>query len=357
MNEESLAMLRDLSEAPGLPGYEREVRQIIRRYAAPYADIEYDGLGSIVCRKTGKSQAPRIMLAGHMDEVGFIVTYITEQGFIKFQTVGGWFEQVLLAQRVIVKTSKGDVPGIIGSKPPHLMSDDDRKKVVKIKDMFIDVGASSRQEAESFGIRPGDPIIPYSPFMRLKNEKMLLGKAWDDRVGCALLVEVLKQLFRREHPNTVYAVGTVQEEVGLRGATTSAYMVDPDVGFALEVDVSGGTPGIEDYEALSRLGKGPSITIYDASMVPNTKLRDLVADIASRNGIPIQFNYMARGGTDAGRIHLTRRGVPSLVIGVPSRYIHSHVGIIHLDDYLAAATLMTEVICALDESLVKSLNA
>ena len=350
-------ILKELSEATGLPGFEREVRDVIRRHCEAYASIEYDRLGSIICRKEGTARAPRVMLAGHMDEVGFITTFVTEKGLLRFQALGGWFDQVLLAQRVIVKTGRGDIPGIIGAKPPHLMIEEDRKKVVQIKDMFIDIGASSGEEAENLGVRPGDPIVPDSKFAVMANGKVLMGKAWDNRVGCALFMEVIRRLSSLQHPNTVYGVGTVQEEVGLRGATTSAHVVDPDVGFALEVDVSGGTPGIEEHEAPSRLGKGPAVSVYDGSMVPNARLRDMVFSVAKEASIPIQASYMARGGTDAGKIHLNKSGVPSLVIGVPSRYIHSHVGIINRDDFEAAAALVTAVVTRLDAATVADLTA
>jgi len=354
--DETLKMLKELTEASGLPGFEDEVRAVIRRHLEPLAQIEVDRLGSIIGRKKGTAERPRIMLSGHMDEIGFMVTYITKEGYIKFQTLGGWWEQVMLAQRVIIKTRQGDVPGIIGSKPPHILGPEERKKVVEKKDMFIDVGASSEEEAKAFGIRPGDPVIPDSPFATMKNEKLLMAKAWDDRIGCAIFLDVLKRLQSIPHPNTVYAVGSVQEEVGLRGATTSAAVVDPDVGFALEVGIAGDMPGVRPEESQEKLGKGVTILLYDASMVPHRRLRDLVIDIAEANGIPYQFNAMAGGGTDAGRIHIHGRGVPSLVIGVPTRYIHSHTGIIHRDDYEAAVRLMVEVIKRLDEKTVESLT-
>ncbi|NPV71385.1 MAG: M42 family metallopeptidase [Firmicutes bacterium] len=349
-------MLRDLSEAPGLPGFEQDVRRLIRGYCEPFSTTEYDSLGSIICRKEGSSTSPRIMLAGHMDEVGFIAIYITEKGFVKFQPMGGWFDQVLLAQRVVIKTSKGDVPGVIGCKPPHLMTEDDRKKVIMMKDMFIDIGAASREEASALGVRPGDPVLPVSQFGVTANGKLLMGKAWDDRAGCALFIEVLRRLSTTDHPNTVFGVGTVQEEVGLRGATTSCHVTDPDVAFALEVDIAGGAPGMDEAEALSRLGHGPSLTVYDASMVPNVKLRDLVISVAEREKIPLQMNFMARGGTDAGRIHIHGRGVPSVVISVPSRYIHSHVGLIHRDDFDAAVSLLVAIVKRLDAATVAGLK-
>ncbi|MDI6823276.1 MAG: M42 family metallopeptidase [Bacillota bacterium] len=349
-----LDLLRDLTMATGLPAFEHEVRAVLRKYLEDEV-IEQDRLGSLIARREGKAGGPRVMLAGHMDEVGFMVTHITEKGFLRFQTLGGWWEHVMLAQRVLVKGREGDVPGIIGAKPPHILSPDDRKKMVEKKDMFIDVGASSREEVSRMGIRPGDPVVPDSPFQVMKNGRFLMAKAWDDRVGCAMFVEVLRRLRGTHHPNTVYGVGTVQEEVGLRGATTSAHVVNPDVAFALEVDIAGDTPGIAEHEAQARLGGGPSIILYDGSMVPNFRLRDLVIETAEKEGIPWQVNAMPGGGTDAGRIHINAAGVPSLVIGVPARYIHSHTGIIDREDFEKAVQLLLAVIGRLDEGTVASL--
>jgi endoglucanase len=353
-----LAMLRDITNAPGAPGFEKPVRDVIRSYMTGLAEVELDGLGSIICRKQGASERPRLMLAGHLDEIGFMVTMITKEGFLKFQTLGGWWSQVMLAQRVVVKTRRGDVLGVIGSKPPHILSDDDRKKTVEHKDMFIDVGAASAEEArEGFGIRPGDPVVPVSEFVPMANPKQLLAKAWDNRVGCALFMEVIEQLNGLDHPNTVYGVGTVQEEVGLRGAMTSAHVVDPDVGFALESGIAGDMPGVKDTEAQAKLGAGPIILLYDASMIGHNKLRDFVADTATEVGVPVQYDAMARGGTDAGRIHVNRGGVPSLCVAVPCRYVHSHASIINLDDYTNTVRLMVAVAERLDAGVAAWLRA
>lgn len=349
-------MLKELSEAPGVSGYEREVRKIIRRYVEPHAVIEQDRLGSVVARRTGTSDRPRIMLAAHMDEIGFMVKSVTPEGFLRFLPLGGWFDQVLLAQRVIVKTASGDVPGIIGSKPPHLLTEEEQKKVVEKKEMFIDVGATSFEQAtDEFGIRPGDPVIPVSSFEVLKNEKIYMGKAWDDRVGCALFIDVLRNLASATHPNTVYGVGTVQEEVGLRGAETSADVVDPDVAFALEVGIANDVPGSDKEKVQERMGAGPVVLIYDRSLIPNIKLRDLVIDTAKAHGIPYQTDFMEGGAADTGRIHLHGSGVPSIVIGVPSRYIHSHASLINRDDYDHAVALITEVVKRLDAATVADL--
>lgn len=355
MSDESLELLRELTEASGVSGYEQEIREIIRRHLQNITVIEQDRLGSIVCCKKGQAETPRIMLAGHMDEIGFVVKFITDEGFIKFGTLGGWWGHVMLAQRVVIKTQRGDVPGLIGSKPPHILSEEERKKVLEPKDMYIDVGATSGEEVRSLGIRPGDPIIPVFPFIISATGKTYLAKGFDDRVGCGLMIDVIKRLVKEQHPNTVYGVGTVQEEVGLRGARTSSWVVEPDVGLTLETSVAGDVPDVKKEEAQAKLGKGPVIVIRDGSMIPNLRLRDLFIHTAEELKIPYQFDSLDRGGTDSGAIHLHRRGVPNLVIAVPTRHIHSHAGIIHRDDYDQTLNLVIAVIKKLDALTVENL--
>jgi endoglucanase len=356
MTDETVELLRELTEARGISGYEEEVREIIRRHLREITIIEQDRLGSIVCRKDGKSDTPRVMLAGHMDEVGFIVKLITDGGFIKFSPLGGWWGHVMLAQRVSIKTRKGDVHGLIGSKPPHVLSEEERKKLQEPKDMYIDVGAVSAEEVRKLGIRPGDPIIPVCPFTVMNTGKTYMGKAFDDRIGCALFVDVIKRLVKEKHPNTVYGVGTVQEEVGLRGARTSSWVVEPDVGLTMEISVAGDVPDVKKEDAQGKLGKGPVIMLRDGTMIPNLRLRDLFVDTAEELNIPYQFDIMERGGTDSGAIHLHRHGVPNLVIGVPARHIHSHAGIIHRNDYGNAVRLVTAVVKKLDAKKVGGLT-
>lgn len=353
----TLQMLKDLTDAKGIPGNEREPREVMKKYITAYADeVTTDGLGSLIAKKTGKEGGPKIMVAGHLDEVGFMVTQIDDKGFLRFQTVGGWWSQVMLAQRVTITTKKGDVTGVIGSKPPHILPPEMRKKPVDIKDMFIDIGASSREEAMEFGVLPGDQIVPYFEFTVMNNEKMLLAKAWDNRIGCAIAIDVLKGLKDAEHPNVVYGVGTIQEEVGLRGARTSAHAIQPDIGFAVDVGIAGDTPGISEKEASSKMGEGPQIILYDASMVSHKGLRDFVVGIADELSIPYQFDAIAGGGTDSGAIHMTANGVPALSITIATRYIHSHAAMLHRDDYENAVKLITEVIKRLDEETVKTIT-
>jgi endoglucanase len=355
--DETLTMLKDLTDAKGIPGNEKEPRDVMKKYITPFADEVFtDGLGSLIAKKIGKADGPKVMVAGHLDEVGFMITHIDDRGFLRFQTVGGWWSQVMLAQRVTIVTSKGDVTGVIGSKPPHILPPEARKKPVDIKDMFIDIGATSREEAQEWGVRPGDQVVPYFEFTVMNNEKMLLAKAWDNRIGCAIAIDVLKQLKNADHPNVVYGVGTVQEEVGLRGAKTSANLIQPDIGFGVDVGIAGDTPGVTEKEALSKMGKGPQIILYDASMVSHKGLRDFVTGVADEMEIPYQFDSVAGGGTDSGAIHLTAQGVPALSITVATRYIHSHAAMLHRDDYENAVKLIAEVIKKLDAETVSKLT-
>ncbi|MEO8286358.1 MAG: M42 family metallopeptidase [Chloroflexota bacterium] len=357
--DNTLQMLKDLTEAHGVPGAEAPVREVMERYLSPFGELLSDGLGSIVAQKSGnavnKDNAPRILIGGHMDEVGFMVTRIDDDGFLKFQTLGGWWEQVMLAQRVTIKTRKGDLVGVFGSRPPHILSAEERKKIVDKGDMFIDIGVMSKQEAIDAGVRPGDPVIPVSPFTVMTNEKMLLAKAWDNRFGCAVAIQVLGQL-GDDHPNTVFAGATVQEEVGLRGASTLAYMVNPDIAISVDVGIAGDTPGIKKHEAQSKMGDGPIILIFDGSLIPSRKLRDLFIDVAEEENIPYQFDSIAAGGTDGGRFQLAHSGVPSINIGIPTRYIHSATSIANLDDINNASRLITAVLQRLDADTVAEIR-
>jgi len=349
-----LQMLKEITEASGVSGYEKEIREVVKKYLRDYASLEEDRLGSLIFKKEGQNPYPKVMLAAHMDEIGFMVKSITTNGYIKFLPLGGWWDQVLLSQRVVIHTQKGPVIGVIGSKPPHILTEEERKKVVEKKDMYIDVGAKSEEEALNMGIRPGDPITPKSDFTIMNNPDLLIAKAWDDRVGCALMIEIIKELKSINHPNTVFGVATVQEEVGLRGAVTSSYVINPDVAIVLESDIATDMPGTEEEKKVF-LGKGPSIILYDATMIPNINLRRIFIETAEKLNISIQFSALEKGGTDGGRIHIHAKGVPSIVIGVPARYIHSHTSIINIQDFLNAKRLILEVIKRLDKEIVENL--
>lgn len=346
--------LKELVEAHGAPGFEGDVAKVMERFLKGVGPITHDRLGSFICEKKGSAAAPRIMLAGHLDEVGFLVKSVTKEGFVKFLPLGGWWGHVVLGQRLVIKTRKGDVLGVVGSKPPHELRDEDRKKVLEIKDMYIDVGAAADWDVRTkLDIRPGDAILPISDFTLLANKNLMLAKAWDNRIGCALAAQTAKELKGVAHPNTVFAVATVQEEVGLRGAGTSAFKVQPDVGIALDVGIAHDTPGTEGDE---KLGGGPLVVVYDATAIPNRGLLDLVTDTAKKLKIPLQFESVERGGTDAGRIHMTGQGVPSISMGVAARYIHSHVSIIDRRDFDMTVKLLVALVKQLDRKTVDRLT-
>lgn len=355
--DQTAEFLKEITEASGVSGYEGDVRAILRRYLEGAAQIEQDKMGSFIGRHQGSGERPRVMLAGHMDEIGFMVTLLTKEGFVKFVQLGGWWDQVLLGHRVSIKTSKGDVIGVLGAKPPHLLDAEERKKVVEKKDMYIDVGARSEEELREMGVRPGDPIIPVSEFTVMSNPRFYLSKAFDNRVGCALAAQALERLAGDGHPNTIYAVGTVQEEVGVRGAKTSSFAINPDVGIVLEVDIAGDVPGIKPEESNVKMGGGPTLLVYDARMIPNLALRDLVITTAEELGIPLQFSSMPGGATDGAQIHMHNEGVPTVVIGVPTRHIHSHNAILCRDDYDQALALIVAVVKKLDADTVAALTA
>ena len=238
-------MLKELTEASGAPGREEEVAAIMERRLKKHARVGYDRLGSLIAEKKGAAASPRVMLAGHMDEVAFMVTDVSKEGYIRFLPLGGWWGHVALAQRVRILTGRGVVRGVVGSKAPHVLTPEERKKVLEISDLFIDIGCADKFDVKKkLGVQVGDVIIPEAPFEVLGNRDIYLAKAFDNRIACAAVIDIVTQLARAKHPNTVYGVGTVQEEVGLRGAGTAAYQIDPDVAFALDVTVARDTPGI-----------------------------------------------------------------------------------------------------------------
>ncbi|MCK5410105.1 MAG: M20/M25/M40 family metallo-hydrolase, partial [Candidatus Heimdallarchaeota archaeon] len=306
------------------------------------------------------------------DEVGFQVSSITKEGYLKFHQLGGWWDQTLLSQRVVVRTSEGKlIPGIISAKPPHVLGAEESKEIVTKDKMFIDVGCASKDEVKELGIRIGDPMVPDAKFeiwkrtrvkkkddeiVERKDVKLVVGKAFDDRIGAVIAAEVIRKIKEENisHPNVVYGAATVQEEIGARGAKTSAQMIKPDIGIVVEVDIASDVPGIDETIAPTKLGKGPSIMTYELAMIPNPRFRDFVIKTAEEIGIPLQLSLMPGGATDAGPIHTTELGCPSIVIGVPTRHIHAHNGIMDLEDVDKAAKLILELIRRLDKDTVES---
>ncbi len=354
MNQRSIELLTELTQADGIPGHEEAVRQLFHSHLDGVGDIQKDRLGSIYCTKTGNVGKPRILLDSHMDEVGFIVQHVTGAGYVKFLTVGGWWAHTLLAQRVNIWTKQGVVPGVIGSTPPHLLAAGARDKVMDLKDLYIDIGADSAEQAmEEYGVKPGCPIVPYGPFMPMRNPKLFSAKAFDNRVGVGLVIETLQGL--ADHPNTVIGTGSVQEEVGLRGARTVAAAVAPDVAIVLEGPPADDLPGASGDTLQGKLGGGVQIRLFDPSMIANPRLVELTIETTTAHQIPHQLAVRTSGATDAGAIHQIGHGVPSIVLGVPARYVHSHVSIINIDDYQATLDLLLHLIPQLDASTVDNL--
>lgn len=354
MNEKTLQLFRTLTELPGAPGNEHMVRKFMKEQLSEYTDeIIQDHLGSVFGVKRGIEDGPKIMVAGHMDEVSFMVTSITENGMIRFQPLGGWWSQVLLAQRVQIWTANGPIPGVIGSIPPHLLDESQRAKPMDIKNMLIDIGADDKQDALKLGVLPGQSIIPFSPFTVMANENKIMAKAWDNRYGCGLALELMEELQTKEHANIVYSGATVQEEVGLRGAKTAANLIQPDLFFALDASPANDMSG--DKNQLGQLGQGTLLRILDRSYVTHRGMREFLLDTAHTHHIKYQY-FVSPGGTDAGSVHLSNTGVPSAVIGICSRYIHTHASIIHIDDYAAAKEMLVKVVTSLDQTTVNTIK-
>jgi len=339
-------MVRDLlvklSNAHGVSGSEESIGTIVKRELKKYVDeITEDSMGNIIAIKKGGNF--RVMLAAHADEIGLMVKSIDEKGFIRFVTLGGWFAPTLYNQRVILHGSKGRVTGVLGGKPPHKMDEEERKKGIKVEEMFIDVGACSREEVVDLGISVGTPVTLDREAASLANGR-ITGKAFDNRVGVALLVKTMQQV---SSPHTIYAVFTVQEEVGLKGARTSAYTIDPDCAIATDVTIPGDHPGIDLKDVPVEMGKGPIITIADASgrgLIANRSMVRWLAETAESCSIPVQFEVGSGGTTDATAIHLERGGIPSTTLSIASRYIHSPVEVVDVNDIENGIRLLVEAL-------------
>jgi len=346
-------LLKELSEARGVSGNEAAVREIILAAVREHVDeCHVDALGNLICLKKARRAAPeglwprRVMVAAHMDEIGLVVTGINGDGSLRFERVGGIDGRVLLSKQVLV--GKNAVPGVIGYRPIHLISDDELEHVADINRCAIDIGATSKGGAEKL-VKLGDQVTFRTSYEVLDEQglRTAKGKAFDDRAGCAVLVELTKEDLSYD----LYAVFTAQEEVGLRGARVAGYAVAPDVAFALEGTICDDMPKKKDASPVTELGKGPVITFMDRSFVADKRLVNLLVDSAKRLGIPYQFKRAVAGGTDSGAIHLSGEGVPSVTVAIPSRYIHSPVSMISLVDFDFTIQLMRESLHTLERGL------
>ncbi len=336
-------ILEKLSNAYGVSGFEDDVRNLMMEELKGHVDdLDVDNMGNLIATKKGKPDGKKVMLAAHMDEIGLIVRYIDKEGFIKFSKLGGINDQMLLNQEVYIHSNGEKILGVIGSKPPHRMKAAEKKKPVQYENMFIDIGASDKEDAEEM-VNVGDPITIKQKFAELKND-LVMGNAMDNRVGCAILLEVMK---RARSDATIYGVGTVQEEVGLKGARTAAYRINPDMALALDVTISGDHPGMKEEDAPAKAGKGPCIILTDASgrgIITHPQVKELLIQVADEEEIPYQLEVSEGGTTDATAIHLTREGIPTGVISPPSRYIHTPVSVVNINDVENAVKLILAVL-------------
>jgi len=334
-------LLEKLSNARGVSGDEAEVRDLlidaVKNHVTEY---RVDTIGNLIAFKKAKGARARksiqVMLAAHMDEVGLMVVHHESSGHLRFRKVGGIDDRVLLSKTVLI--GKDKIPGVIGVKPIHLLKSSERQQVVDSDAMTIDIGAKSKEEAQGL-VKVGDYATFATTFSPIGND-CVKGKALDDRVGCAALVEILK----REYPFDVYGVFTAQEEVGARGARVAAYAIEPTYAFALEGTVCDDSPKQQDVSPVTRVGDGPAITFADNSLLSDRRLVDLLVETARENKIPYQFKQAVAGGTDAGRITLVKAGVPSVAVAVPTRYIHSPVSLLSKRDFENLIVLMTKAL-------------
>lgn len=333
-------LLERLSNAHGVAGREGGIYEILRKELRPHVDrIEKDAMGNLIAVREGGPFS--FMLAAHMDEIGMMVKYVDEKGFVRFVPLGGWYAPTLYNQRVVLHGSRGMIYGVIGGKPPHVMEEEERKKPVKMEEMFIDIGAKDAEEAKAMGAETGTPITIDRTFCSLGGTRVT-GKAFDNRAGIAVLVSTMQRV---ETEHTVYAVCTVQEEVGLKGAKTSAFNLDPSCAIALDVTIPGDHPGIEKRHSAIEMGKGPSITIIDSAgrgLISSPAMVEWLRRTAENIGIPVQMEVGAGGTTDATAIHLTKGGIPSVTLSIPARYIHSPVEVVDLVDMEYAVELLAK---------------
>jgi len=348
----SLELLQTLSECFGPPGGEAPVARLVEDHLRPFCQLRRDGLGSVLAEKTGQHARPRLMLAAHLDEIGFMVQNVTSQGYLRLQALGGWEPGLLPGQRLLIQTARGRVEGVVAALPVHFQKE--KSKETKMEDLLVDIGAASADEARNLGVSLGDLAVPRGGFA-VFNDNYLVNKAWDDRVGVAALIQVMHRFQDRPHPNSILAVGTVQEEVGCRGAATAVEVVKPDLAIVLEGPPADDLPGLSPDPPQGALGKGVQIRLFDPTIIVPQKLWRKVVELAQKQGIPHQLAVRRSGATDARAIHLAQGGIPTIVLGVPVRYAHSAAGIIHRRDFEAMVELTAAVVEALDEAWLAGL--
>jgi putative aminopeptidase FrvX len=339
-----MQLLCKLTESFGVPGNEQEIAKIMSaefRKAGYRAEI--DRFGNVIARAPGCRKKP-VMLGAHMDEIGMLVKFVNEKGFIRFVKVGGIDNRVLVNQRVVIQTEKGPIYGVIGNKPPHMQKAEDMKSAIDNKSLFIDIGAKNRKDAEKMGVRIGDAVA-FDISTKLLNGKLVTGKALDNRVGCYVLLEIA----RRVKGRNVVLVGTAQEEVSTfgKGAMVAAYNLEPSVFIAVDTSIAGDHPEMSEDEALIQLNKGPAICLVEAGgrgNVADAQLKNISVSVAKKAKVPYQLEVIEGGATDAASVYGERGGIPSIAICVPTRYIHSNVAVCALDDIEKTANYLVKLV-------------
>ncbi len=337
-----MKLLKQLSEIAGVPGREERVRVLIKQELTGVVDsLKEDALGNLIAiKKSDQKNAKRVMLSAHMDEIGFYVKHIDDKGFLRLQNVGGFDTRNLFARQVTVHGSVGKGKDLIGvmnpaTKPVHIASAEERKKVPEMNEFAVDLGMSADKVKRH--VRLGDMVTLIQEFRDLG--EVVTGKALDDRVSCWIQIEVLKKLKKPSYD--IYAVFSVQEEVGVRGATTSAFGLEPDIGIALDTTLAVDTPGTPGDQSVTELGKGAALKVMDSRSISTRWLLDEFIELAEKNDIDYQLELLPLGGTDAGAIQLSRRGVPSITLSTPSRYVHTVTEMVAKADLNAAIKLLT----------------
>jgi len=351
-----VGLLEKLSNAAGPPGAEEPVRAIMvgEMKALATEPLKYDGMGSVIAQQ-GKT-GPRIMIDAHMDELGGMVRRVTPTGFLSMQMLGGWLDQALVDQRWVIIGSKGPVHAVTGIRDIHVITPEERTRVFPRESVFLDIGAKSAAEVAAMGVEPGDPVVPDSPFMVMNGTKNYLGKAWDDRIGCAVLLEAMRRTASMPHANQLFYVATTQEEVGLRGARAAVNLVKPDIGIAIEGGITGDVPGDRPEETQVKLGAGPGMFLYDSSAIANRKMVAFVRKTAAAKGLPLQADLVQGYGDDSAELQTMNGGAPTINLVVPVRYTHSHNGIVNRQDFDETVELVVQMLVQMDAKTVGELR-
>src|SRR5215471_563285 len=354
-NDETVQLLQTLADAHGPSGFEEPVRKIMVDRMKPLSDkLSYDGLGSVIAVQG--SSGPRIMVDAHMDELGGVIRRLTNDGYLTMQMLGGWLDQALVDQRWVILGSKGPVHAVTGIRDVHIVPPDERTRVYPRESVFLDVGARNAAEVAQMGLAPGDPVAPDAPFTVMNGTQNYLGKGWDDRVGCAVLIEAMRRLNKAQHPNQIFWVATVQEELGVRGAHTASEVVKPEIGIAIEGGVTRDSPRVGPEEAQELLGRGPALFLYDSSQLPNRKFVKMITQVAKEKNLPLQTDLIQGYGDDSSEIQKSNGGAPTVNLAVPVRYTHAHNGIMNRNDFDRTVDLVVAVLQKLDAKAVAELR-